>query len=79
MVNVKFEAFCGDQRLEQGLINMLQMKMYIYCKTLSNHTRIQKAHLKVKNREHLILLIEKIYSSNKNMRVNCAPVTVIAK
>ena len=46
---LKFEAFYGDQILEQGLINMLKMKVYICCKTLSNLTRIQKAHLKTRN------------------------------
>ena len=40
--NLKFEAFYGDQRLKQGLINMLQMKVYNYCKT-SNRLRIQKS------------------------------------
>ena len=35
-----FEAFCEDQRLEQTLINVLQMEVYIFWKTLSNGMRI---------------------------------------
>ena len=35
-----FEAFCEDQRLEQTLVNVLQMEVYIFWKTLSNGMRI---------------------------------------
>ena len=40
------EAFCGDQRFEWGLVNRLQMKVYIYYKTLPNRIRIQKSAFK---------------------------------
>ena len=41
-----FEAFCGDQRFEWGWVNRLQMKVYIYYKTLPNRIRIQKSAFK---------------------------------
>ena len=41
--SLTFATFCGDQRLEQELINMMHMKVYIYCKTLSSSMRIEKS------------------------------------
>ena len=34
------KAFCGDERLEQGSINIQQTDVYIYSKTLSNRMPI---------------------------------------
>ena len=45
-VNLKFEVFYGDQGPEQELINMLQIKIYICCKTLSNCIKIQNSAFK---------------------------------
>ena len=58
---------------------MLEMKVYICCKTLSNHMRIQKACLKFRNRTLYLLTRAKQENcwSNKNSRVICAPVTAI--
>ena len=41
-----FDLFCGGQSLEQELINILQMKVYICCKMLSNCMQIQKRAFK---------------------------------
>ena len=41
--NLKLETIGGNLRLEQGLINMLQKKIYIRCKTVSNCIRIQES------------------------------------
>ena len=58
---------------------MLETKVYICCKTLSNHIRIQKACLKFRNRTLYLLTRAKQENcwSNKNSRVICAPVTAI--
>ena len=41
-----FDLFCGGQSLEQELINILQMKVYICRKMLSNCMQIQKRAFK---------------------------------
>ena len=42
----KISVFLGDQILKQGLINVLQLKVFICCKTLSNRIRTQMSVFK---------------------------------
>ena len=56
----KFEGFFEDRRLEQGLTNMLEIKVYICCKTLANCIRVQKSAFKKQNQGSPKLLLEKI-------------------
>ena len=44
------EAFCGDQKLERGLINVLQMNVCICCtKRYQTVYELKKVHLKPRN------------------------------
>ena len=59
-LNLKFEAFCGDQRTEQGLIkyaaNMLQFSSAVKC--YEAVYELKKAHLKTRNQGPPTLLLK---------------------
>ena len=82
-MNLKVEALYGGQRLEQRLIYMLQMNVYICGKTLSNRIRIQKSAVK-NQKPRMSYLIARLDHRDaikeiKVLRVKCATATGMAK
>ena len=57
-LNLKLKSFCGDQKLERELINLLQMKVYVSCKRLSNRMQTQKSSFKNQNLITLYLIAQ---------------------
>ena len=79
---LEYLAFCADQRLQQVLTNMLQMKVCICCKTLSNRTGIQECIFKPETEDALCYCSKRSkenYKVTKALRVKCAPITGTAK
>ena len=85
-INLKYKGkskVCGDQKLEQRLIDMLQRKVFICCKTLSNRIRIQTSAFKKQKPRTTYLVARgdhrKTINVIKVLSVKCTTVTGLTK
>ena len=49
MANLKLKRFCGDQKLEQGSVNLLQIKVFTSAKRYKTVYGFKRAHLKTRD------------------------------